>query len=109
MRTVTLTMAVVSMFLSVCVSAADSTGQITLLRASSDSTQHPASNRDIMFFKLSVSLHTNCTWLRLNSNNGYFASTVLMARATEKLVRIWYDEVGASGGVCEAYTIEVID
>ena len=109
MRTVTLMLAVVSIFFSPGASAADSTGQITLLRASSDSAQHPVSNRDIMIFKLSVSLHVNCTWLRLNSNNGYFASTLLMARSTEKLVRIWYDEANASGGICEAYTIEVID
>ena len=109
MRTVTLTLAVVSILFSVGVSAADTTGQITLLRATSDSTQHPAHNRDIMLFKLSVPLHVNCTWLRLTSNNRYFASTLLMARSTETSIRVWYDEINASGGVCEAATIEVID
>lgn len=109
MRTVILMLTVVSMFFSPGASAAESTGQITLLRATADSAQHPASNRDIMLFKLSVSLHTNCTWLKLNSNNGYFASTLLMARSAESLVRISYDEISASNGICEAATIEVID
>ena len=87
--------------------SADHSGSITVLRATVDDAIHPVLQRNIILFQLSSTLHSNCTWLYIEKNNNYFASSLLSAQARNKNVRVWYDEVNHSGVLCKAYTIEL--
>ncbi|WMS88409.1 hypothetical protein [Pleionea litopenaei] len=82
-------------------------GKVSVLRATSDSTQHPVENRNVLLLKLDTPFHENCPWVMIKSNNDYFVSTILSAQSQNKTVKIWYDEVNKIAGVCEAYTVEM--
>ncbi len=69
-----------------------------------------AIQQEIMLVQLSgdLLLH-NCSYVGIGSDNEYAASTVLMAHAASKPIRVWYDydQAKYGPGVCHATTISV--
>jgi len=88
--------------------AEDSVGIITKFRASTASTLNSAAQRGIIIFRLDTALDPRCTWIGLEKDNAYFASSLLSAHARSQKVRVWYDAANPMGSICWAYTLELI-